>query len=113
MNNNSASAVSPTGAFVPRAGVGCVVRKSCIQLGLRSVPALLVLLASVAFGQTTQAMLAGRVLDVRNGRPLHQSRVVVHPSSSAIAVAVQTDESGHYAASQLSPGLYRVRVTAD
>ena len=74
---------------------------------------LLALVGAVpVFAQTTQGVVAGSVVDLVTGRPIEHAEVVSHAHASALAIAVRTDGAGQYATSQLSPGLYRVRVNA-
>ena len=69
-------------------------------------------LATLCFGQTTQGLLAGRILDARSGAPLEAAEVVARAASSGTGVTVRTDSAGYFAAAFLTPGFYRVRVRA-
>src|SRR5690349_17305067 len=64
------------------------------------------------WSQTTQGLIAGRILDTRTGHPIEHIQVMVRAAATNQEHATQTDSSGYYAVAFLTPGLYRVRVTA-
>ena len=75
------------------------------------IPVTLVLTAWVATlsGQTTQGLISGRLLDSITGDPIGGAAIEYSSSSTGTALS-QAD--GFYYLPLLSPGLYRVRVTA-
>ena len=78
---------------------------------------LLLLLAAIwrllSFAQTTQGLIAGRVLDSHTGSPIGGVRVSYVWVATNSTGAARTGPSGYYVLPLLSPGLYRIRVTAD
>ena len=99
----------------PPIGSKRLVKWATVQFAVQAVRcawALILIGGPPVCAQTTQAILAGRVVDATTGRPIGSPEVVSHAHASAVTVAVRGDEEGRYALSQLSPGLYRVRVTA-
>ncbi|HEY1756513.1 MAG TPA: TonB-dependent receptor [Bryobacteraceae bacterium] len=74
-------------------------------------PVLLSLCAGLGFGQTTQGLISGKLVDSVTGRPLASAAVNYSSASGASGSAI-SDSSGYYYLLQLSPGVYRVRVTA-
>jgi outer membrane receptor protein involved in Fe transport len=73
---------------------------------------LLFVLVLPAFGQTTQGLLVGRITDSVTGRPLAQVSVVVRNESTTLELPAHASASGNYSIASLSPGEYRVTVTA-
>jgi hypothetical protein len=63
--------------------------------------------------QTTQGLIAGRVVDSQTGSPVAGAQVSYqHPVTNARGQA-ETTAAGYYTLPLLSPGLYSIRVTAD
>ena len=71
------------------------------------------LLCAVAgFSQTTQGLISGRLLNSVSGGPIAGANVTYSSSISNLAGASISDASGYYYLPLLSPGFYRLRVTA-
>jgi len=71
------------------------------------------LLCAVAgFSQTTQGLISGRLLNSVSGGPIAGANVTYSSSISNLAGASVSDASGYYYLPLLSPGFYRLRVTA-
>ncbi len=73
--------------------------------------ALLSLCALPLFGQTTQGLISGRLLNSVTGRPLANAAVSYSGSAASDGTAT-SDGNGYYYILLLSPGTYHVRVTA-
>jgi hypothetical protein len=76
----------------------------------------LVLIAAFAIAataQSTQGLIAGRIVDSATGRPIASARVSWTNQSTGATGASLSGESGYYDLPQLSPGLYGLRVSAD
>jgi len=65
-----------------------------------------------AFGQTTQGMISGRIVDSISGQPLAQASVQCAGSSSDSGRVARTDSAGYFVVPLLSPGAYRLQVSA-
>jgi hypothetical protein len=65
-----------------------------------------------AFGQSTQGMISGRIVDSISGKPLAQASVQCVGSSSDSGRLARTDAAGYFVVPLLSPGAYRVQVSA-
>ncbi len=70
------------------------------------------LVAWPAVSQTTQGILVGRITDSVTGRSIPQVSVVVRNESTTAVFPARADFGGNYAVGSLSPGEYRVTVTA-
>ena len=68
--------------------------------------------ASAALAQTTQGLISGQLIDNVTGRPIAAASVLYESAVSNLAGASMSDSSGYYYLPLLSPGFYRVRVTA-
>ena len=68
--------------------------------------------ALALFGQTTQGVISGRLLNSITGRPVGGATVAYSSSVNTLAGSTAADEQGYYYLPLLSPGVYRVRVTA-
>ena len=67
----------------------------------------------ICLAQTTQGLIAGRVVDSQTGRPITAAQVSYEkPATNARGQALTTT-AGYYALPLLSPGLYTIRITAD
>jgi len=64
---------------------------------------------SILTGQTTQGLISGRLVDSITGSPIGGAAIEYSSSSSGTALS---GADGYYYLPLLSPGLYRVRVTA-
>jgi len=65
-----------------------------------------------AFAQTTQGLISGRLVNSVSGRPIGGASVFYSSSSSNLAGASETDQTGYYYLPLLSPGLYQLRISA-
>jgi hypothetical protein len=65
--------------------------------------------AATLAGQTTQGVISGRLLDSVTGRPIGGAAIEYSSSSAGTA---RSGADGYYYLPLLSPGLYRVRVSA-
>ena len=68
--------------------------------------------AAAAFSQTTQGLILGRLLNSVTGLSIQGATVTCSGSTSNLVAAARSDASGYYYLPLLSPGFYRVRVTA-
>jgi Carboxypeptidase regulatory-like domain/TonB-dependent Receptor Plug Domain len=68
--------------------------------------------AASLVGQTTQGVISGRLVSSVTGKGVAKAAVECS-SGSGVTMNAATDVSGYYFVSQLSPGTYRVRVTAE
>src|SRR5260370_25323567 len=84
----------------------------CIQRASVTVPFLVLLCAAALLGQTTQGLISGRLLNSVSGRALGGATVAYSSSARTQSGSSVSDTSGYYYLPLLSPGLYRVRVTA-
>ena len=73
---------------------------------------LLLLCAAAGVSQTTQGLISGRLVDSVTGQPIARAAVNYWSEISNLAGAESSDDSGYYYLPLLSPGFYRVRVTA-
>ena len=64
---------------------------------------------STLAGQTTQGLISGRLLDSVTGNPIGGAAIEYSSSSTGTALS---GVDGYYYLPLLSPGLYRIRVTA-
>ncbi len=62
--------------------------------------------------QTTQGLLIGRITDSVTGRPIPQVSVVVRNEATTLELPAHASPTGDYAIASLSPGEYRVTITA-
>jgi hypothetical protein len=72
-----------------------------------------VLSAVCSPAQTTQGVISGRLLNSITGRPLAGAKVEYSSAVNTLTGGAVSDDQGYYYLPLLSPGLYRVRVTAD
>ncbi len=74
---------------------------------------LLLLFGSLAaVSQTTQGLISGQLLSSVTGRPIDAASVTYSSTTSNLAGVASADASGYYYLPLLSPGFYRIRVTA-
>src|SRR5438552_1213631 len=71
-----------------------------------------ILFAWPAVSQTTQGDLVGRITDSITGRGVNQVSVTVRNEATTTVFPARADSAGNYAVASLSPGEYRVTVTA-
>ena len=73
-------------------------------------------LASLAtfaiFGQTTQGLISGRLLDSRSGRAIVGAHIACSEESTGVKADGVSDGNGFYVLPLLPPGSYSIRVTA-
>lgn len=74
--------------------------------------ATLLLLAWPAVSQTTQGILVGRITDSVTGQRVPLVSVSVRNEATTTVFPARADMAGNYAVASLSPGEYRVTVTA-
>ena len=65
------------------------------------------------YGQTTQGLISGRALDSRSGRPLDGATVSCSNRANNSVSATRADAGGFFVLPLLSPGVYRVRISAE
>jgi len=63
--------------------------------------------------QSTQGLITGRIIDSRSGHPIPSASVLCTHTGTGRTGLASSNSEGFYYLPQLSPGLYRVRVTAD
>jgi hypothetical protein len=68
--------------------------------------------AAAGVSQTTQGLISGRLVSSVTGRALAGANVTYSSSLSNLAGVAASDASGYYFLPLLSPGLYRLQVTA-
>ena len=73
---------------------------------------ILALCCAAGFSQTTQGLISGRLVNSVTGVPIPGASVTYASSISNVAGLASSDASGYYYLPLLSPGFYRVRVTA-
>src|SRR5258706_4263151 len=76
------------------------------------IAALACFLAAVAAGQTTQALISGRLVDSLTGRPVAHAYVIYEALNANSSGAAESDDAGFYYLPLLSASTYRVRFTA-
>ena len=65
-----------------------------------------------AAAQTTQGLIAGRLVNSQSGAPVAGAQVAYSNAATGASGVATTDRSGNYFLPLLSPGIYRVRATA-
>lgn len=73
---------------------------------------LLLLAARTSDSQTTQGLIAGRVVDSTDARPVAGARVSFASLATGTQGSVATGSDGYYVIPLLPPGPYRLRVTS-
>ena len=68
--------------------------------------------SGVAFGQATQGLITGRVVDTQTGLGVAGAVVNSFSAATNAAASARTDSSGTYLLPLLPPGQYRIHVTA-
>src|ERR1041384_7588763 len=74
---------------------------------------LFTLVESASLAQTTQGLIAGRILDSFSGRPVGSALVSFVTLDTSASGSARSNSSGYYVIPLLSPGHYQLRVTAD
>src|SRR5438309_4300104 len=74
--------------------------------------AVLIFFAWIATGQTTQGLIAGRLVNSQSGAPIAGAQVAYSNAATGASGVATSDRSGNYFLPLLSPGIYRVRATA-
>src|SRR5882672_9682894 len=72
----------------------------------------LVCSAWIAAGQTTQGLIAGKLVNSQSGAPIAGARVSYSNSATGASGEAASDGRGNFFLPMLSPGIYRVRATA-
>ncbi len=80
---------------------------------IRWVALFLVVSVRFAAAQTTQGLIAGRLLNSQSGAPIAGAQISYGNDATGAKGVASTDASGNYFLPLLSPGTYRVRATAD
>src|SRR5260370_1327301 len=65
-----------------------------------------------AASQTTQGLIAGRLVNSQSGAPVPGAQVAYSNSATGATGVASSDRSGNYFLPMLSPGRYRVRAIA-
>src|SRR5207302_470491 len=66
-----------------------------------------------AAAQTTQGLIAGRLVNSQSGAPVAGAQVAYSNAATGASGVATSDRSGNYFLPLLSPGFYRVRATAN
>ncbi len=90
----------------------CTVRLIRSTSGISALVLMLVLFCVNAHAQTAKSTLAGVVTEP-NQTPLAAATVVVTAAATGVSRTVTTDNSGNYVVSNLDPGEYFLRATAE
>src|ERR1700674_5463729 len=83
-----------------------------MRLGFRLLLLSFILGDTAVICQTTQGLISGRLLNSLTGRPINGATVEIASFTSTSTGSSVSDASGYYYLPLLSPGIYRVRVTA-
>ena len=84
-----------------------------MYLGTRALWIWVLLFGSGAWGQTTQGLISGRLINSATGKPIASAHIEYASALSNLGGGSESDQSGYYYLPLLSPGFYQVRVTAD
>src|SRR6267142_467878 len=74
--------------------------------------AVLVVCAAVAGAQTTQGLIAGRLVNSQTGAPIGGAQVSYSNAATGSSGGATSDARGNFFLPMLSPGQYRIRATA-
>ena len=77
-----------------------------------TIAILAVLFVASLLGQTTQGVISGRLLNAVTGKPIGGAPVSYSSSATTLDGSSSSDAQGYYYLPLLSPGTYRVGVTA-
>src|SRR5882724_1603372 len=72
----------------------------------------LIVCAWIAAGQTTQGLIAGRLVSSQTGAPISGAQVSYSNAATGASGSATSDSSGNFFLPMLSPGFYRVRAVA-
>src|SRR5882762_8862502 len=72
----------------------------------------LVCSAWIAAGQTTQGLIAGKLVNPQTGAPIAKAGVSYSNAATGSSGIASSDASGNFFLPMLSPGFYRIRATA-
>ncbi len=86
---------------------------NCRGSGQRALLVLAAFSCAALWGQTTQGLISGRLLDSGSGRPLAGGRVRYWSDRTNTQGLALSDSSGAFTLPLLSPGDYRLRAEAD
>jgi hypothetical protein len=70
-------------------------------------------LSIVLAAQTTQGLIAGRIVNSRSGRPVEHAKVLYTGRDGTIGGEQAADSGGYFTLPLLSPGFYHLRIEAD
>lgn len=87
-------------------GVGCAAYLAVIFI-------LGVLVGSPGLCQSTQGLIAGRIVDSISGRAVSGARIRWSNRATGLSASVFSGTDGYYYLTQLSPGTYAIRVEAE
>src|SRR5258708_4601297 len=73
---------------------------------------ILIFCATAGLAQTTQGLISGRLVDSVTGQPIAGANAGYWSSTGNFAGTAASDASGYYYLPLLSPGFYRIRVSA-
>ena len=85
--------------------------RGCARSFFASLAVIVLLLPSLAFGQTLYGTLVGSVTDAKGSAVAGATVVATDPETNSTKTAI-TDSSGSYHFSDLAPGTYKLSVTA-
>src|SRR5262245_16670977 len=71
------------------------------------------LVAGLATAQTTQGLISGRVVDSVTGLPVKNATISYNNQVTTGAGSARVGSAGYYVLPLLSPGNYRIRISAD
>jgi hypothetical protein len=80
---------------------------------LAKIAPMVCLLGAFAAGQTTQALISGRLQDSITGQPIAHALISFEALNENTAGAAESDDLGFYYLPLLSPGFYHLRFTAE
>src|SRR5437867_1841259 len=72
----------------------------------------LIFFAHIAHSQTTQGLIAGRLVNSQTGAPIAGAQVAYSNTATGSSGAASSDARGNFFLPTLSPGQYRIRVAA-
>jgi hypothetical protein len=80
---------------------------------MRGLRVLLFLIAcGASYGQTTQGLISGRILEVNTRKPVANAIISFTAAQNGASGNTRSDRSGYYVLPLLSPDRYRIRVIA-
>lgn len=72
----------------------------------------LALTCALCWSQTTQGLIAGRIVNARTGRPIDHAKVIYNGRDGSIGGEQLADPAGYFTLPLLSPGFYHLRIEA-